>query len=101
MDPLRHPDLIEISRRLRLQLSRVLDAEQEAAAITVQRRSTLRDRLLDAEDRDEEIRIISSDGTIRTGTVKSVGMDHVVLGTGQATAFIGLNHIVALEVTKR
>ncbi len=62
MDPLRHPDLIEISRRLRLQLSQVLEAEQEAAAITLRRRSTIRDRLLDAEDRNESVLITCVDG---------------------------------------
>ena len=54
MDPLRHPDLIEISRKLRHQLEMVLAAEQEAAAATLRRRRTVRDRPLEAEDRGEQ-----------------------------------------------
>ena len=97
MDPLRHPDLIEISRRLRLQLSQMLEAEQEAAAITLRRRSTIRDRLLDAEDRNESVLITSIDGRDRSGTVGGVGVDHVVLETSGAAAYIALLHIVVIR----
>ena len=98
MDPLRHPDLIEISRRLRLQLRQVLDAEQEAAAVTLRRKSTIRDRLLDAEDRNEVIHLACSDGSGRAGKVAAVGVDHVVLNTGTTFAYLGIQHIVAMEV---
>lgn len=101
MDPLRHPDLIEISRRLRHQLCQVLEAEQEAAAITLRRRSTVRDRLLDAEDRNEEIRVACGEGTIRQGKVAAVGVDHVVLETGTAVSYVAIPHIVAIEVPLR
>ena len=97
MDPLRHPDLVEVSRRLRLQLAEVLQAEQEAAAITLRRRSTIRDRLLDAEDRDEIVRVTSIDGRARTGSVAAVGADHVVLAMGNAAMFVPLMHIVVIE----
>jgi len=97
MDPLRHPDLIEISRRLRLQLAEVLEAEQEAAAITLRRRSTIRDRLLDAEDRGEAVRVSCVDGTTRTGLVGAVGIDHVVIETSGTTACLALPHIVLVE----
>lgn len=99
MDPLRHPDLIEISRRLRNQLSRVLEAEQEAAAVTLRRRSSLRDRLLDAEDRNEEIALMCIDGITRRGRVAGVGVDHVVLETSATAAYVGISHIVAIEVS--
>lgn len=98
MDPLRHPDLIAISRRLRHQLSQVLEAEQEAAAVTLRRRSTIRDRLLDAEDRAETIRVTGIDGTTRTGRVDAVGTDHVVLQLDGHAAYLSLGHIVAVEV---
>jgi len=101
MDPLRHPDLIEISRRLRHQLAQVLEAEQEAAAITLRRRSTLRDRLLEAEDRDEAIRITCIDGGSRRGNVSAVGVDHVVLENGETEAYVAIVHIVSIEVTTR
>ncbi|MDH3261045.1 MAG: hypothetical protein OEM81_02290 [Acidimicrobiia bacterium] len=99
MDPLRHPDLIEISRRLRLQLAQVLDAEQEAAAITLRRRSTIRDRLLDAEDRGEAVRIACVDGATRTGRVGAVGVDHVILERDGATSCVAIVHIIAVEDT--
>ena len=97
MDPLQHPDLIEISRRLRLQLAQVLEAEQEAAAITLRRRSTIRDRLLDVEDRGEAVRIGCIDGLHRTGRVGAVGVDHVVLETNSAVAYVAILHIVVVE----
>jgi hypothetical protein len=96
MDPLRHPDLIEISRLLRFQLAQVLEAEQEAAAITLRRRTTLRDRLLDAEDRNEIVRVTCTDGVVRTGPVGAVGMDHVVLEANGAI-YVALLQIVAVE----
>ena len=98
MDPLRHPDLIDISRRLRLQLSQVLEAEQEAAAITLRRRSTIRDRLLDAEDRAEVVRAACTDGVGRTGEVAAVGIDHVVLNMDGTSAYVAISHIIAVEV---
>ena len=93
MDPLRHPDLIDISRRLRLQLSQVLEAEQEAAAI-------IRDRLLDAEDRAEVVRATCTDGVGRTGEVGAVGIDHVVLNMDGTSAYVAISHIIAVEVAK-
>ena len=98
MDPLRHPDLIEVSRRLRSQLRQVLEAEQEAAAVTLRRKTTIRDRLLDAEDRNEVIHLACSDGSDRSGKVAAVGVDHVVLNTGTTVVYLGIQHIVAMEV---
>ena len=100
MDPLRHPDLIEISRHLRRQQAQVLEAEQEAAAITLRRRTTIRDRLLDAEDRSETTRVTSVDGATRTGRVVAVGMDHVVLETKSVTICVALSHIIVIEATR-
>lgn len=97
MDPLRHPDLVEISRRLRVQLAEVLEAEQEAAAITLRRRSTIRDRLLDAEDREELVRITPLEGGARTGTVAAVGADHVVLEMDNKAVYVSLMHIAVIE----
>ena len=98
MDPLRHPDLIEISRRLRVQLAEVLEAEQEAAAITLQRRSTIRDRLLDADDRRDAVRVTCVDGTTKTGLIGAVGVDHVLLELEGVAVYVGIAHIVAIEV---
>jgi hypothetical protein len=99
MDPLRHPDLVEISRHLRLQLAQVLEAEQEAAAITLRRRRTIRDRLLDAEDRNEVVEVGCVAGNMRSGKVWAVGVDHVVLELKGRRAYIAIPHIVSVEVT--
>lgn len=86
MDPLRHPDLVDISRTLRRQLDAVLDAEQQAARATLRRRRTLRDRLLEAEDRQEIIDLTLTNGDSFAGRLIAVGADHVlVLGSGTET----------------
>ena len=95
MDPLRHPDLIDLSRHLRRQWERVADAEQAAARATWLRRRTLRDRLIDAEDRSEHTTIWCIDGRSPSGIVLSVGSDHVVLRTGERNRFILLHQIVS------
>lgn len=98
MDPLRHPDLIELSRKLRRQLDTVLAAEQEAAAATLRRRRTLRDRLLDAEDRTEQVVIHTAGNRSWTGRVAAVGADHIMLEVSDREVFITLEECVALEV---
>lgn len=98
MDPLRHPDLLELSRKLRRQLETVLAAEQEAAAATLRRRRTLRDRLLDAEDRTEEVVVHTAGNKAWTGRVRAVGADHLVLRVSDREVFISLVECVALEV---
>ncbi len=95
MDPLRHPDLIEVSRHLRRQWERVVEAEQAAARATWLRRRTLRDRLIDAEDRGEQATLWCIDGRASTGLVGAVGSDHVVLLTGDRSRFVLLHQIVA------
>lgn len=97
MDPLRHPDLVELSRKLRRQLDSVLAAEQAAAAATLRRRRTLRDRLLDAEDRAEQI-ILHTRAESWTGTVAAVGADHVLLDRSDREVFVALSECVAIEV---
>lgn len=97
MDPLRHPDLVDISRRLRHHLQMVLEAEQEAAAVTLRRMRTLRDRLLDAEDRREEVRLSRADRRCVNGRVTAVGVDHVVIDTGGNWEYVALVHLVAVR----
>lgn len=97
MDPLRHPDLVELSRKLRRQLDSVLAAEQAAAAATLRRRRTLRDRLLDAEDRTERITLHTASQSW-TGTVAAVGADHVLLQQAEREVFVSLADCVAIEV---
>lgn len=86
MDPLRHPDLVDISRTLRHQLDRVLDAEQQAARANLRRRRTLRDRLLEAEDRQEMVDVTLTNSDSFTGRLIAVGADHILLvGAGTET----------------
>ena len=94
-DPLRHPDLVAVSQQLRRQWERVVEAEQAAARATWWRRRSLRDRLIDAEDRNELATLWSIDGRAAVGTVHAVGSDHVVLRSGAKSRFMLLHQIVA------
>jgi len=97
MDPLGHPDLERLGRDLRARLDETLDAEQLAARAAFRRRRTLRDRLLEADDRGEQIVLSTSDGHFYRGTVDAVGVDHVVILDGGIERFVAIAHIVALE----
>ena len=95
MDPLRHPDLVEITHRLRSQYERILQAEQEAAVVLRRRRQTLRDLLIEAEDRHACVRLITNGGTTLEGALETVGLDHVTIGTTAVALF----HIETAEFT--
>ncbi len=97
MDPLRHPDLEHLSRVLRDRLDDTLETEQAAARAAVRRRRTLRDRLLEAEDRTEQVVLSTSDGHFYRGSVDAVGVDHVVILDGDIERYVAIAHIVALE----
>lgn len=79
MDPLRHPDLIEITRKLRIQYEQILQAEQDAAALMRRRHQTLRDRLIEAEDRDERVRITTTSGLTVEGIPTAIGLDYMLI----------------------
>lgn len=93
MDPLRHPDLVELTRRLRSQFEVIRGAEREAAAIVHRRSQTLRDRFLDAEDRHERATVVTVDGSVLDGAVNGVGLDHVIL----AGSVVSLFHVTRAE----
>lgn len=95
MDPLRHPDLVEISRRLRHQLDAVLAAEQQAAMATLRRRRTIRDRLIEAEDRAENVSLKVATGEAVSGRLVAVGADHLVISTPHRETFVHLDHIAS------
>ena len=65
--------------------------------MSARRRRTLRDRLLDSEDRAEHIVLTTSDGQIHRGIVEAVGVDHVVVTDGPTERFIAISHIITLE----
>ncbi len=98
MDPFGHPDLVRLGRSLRNRLDDTLDAEQSAARAAALRRRTLRDRLLDSEDRTELLVLSTADGQIHRGVVEAVGVDHVVLIDGDVERFVAIAHIVTMEV---
>ncbi len=97
MDPFSHPDLEQLGRALRDRLDETLDAEQSAARSAVLRRRTLRDRLIESEDRGEDIVLSTSDGQVYRGNVEAVGVDHVVLRETSRERFVALTHVVSME----
>lgn len=82
-----HPDLIEIDRHIRTHLDRVLRAEQEAADLSRRRSATLRDRLIDLEERGDSIVVSHREGEI-AGVIESVGADHFDLVSAQGSVII-------------
>lgn len=92
-----HPDLGALGRRLRHEMDDILRAEQYAARIAAQRRSTIRDRLLLAEDRAERVHIEVVGGSDIHGVVSAVGADHVVLDDSRRQALVALQHVVAVR----
>ena len=78
MDSLRHPDLVEMAGELRHVIDAVLGAEQAAAAVAHPRHRTLRDVLIEAEDRGVVVVVDTSTGSPEGRP--SVGADHVVVG---------------------
>ncbi len=97
MDPLRHPDLIDVARSLRSRWEQVVEAEQAAARATWWRKRSVRDRLIDAEDREEVAAISSLDGRTTTGVIHSVGSDCVAVRSGGRVRFVLLHQIVAVS----
>ncbi len=96
-DPLRHPDLVEMARRLRSQLESVLDAERAAAHAIARRSETMRDRLIMAEDNGDRVVITCCDGGRRVGRLGGVGLDLVVVLGPDREQVVALRHIVTLE----
>ena len=93
-----HPDLRALGRRLRVEMDETLRAEQYAARVSAQRRTTIRDRFLMAEDRAERLNIEVVDGTDISGTVVAVGVDHVVIADRHRHCWVALAHVVAVRV---
>ncbi len=93
-----HPDLRALGRRLQLEMDETLRAEQYAARVSAQRRSTLRDRLLIAEDRGESLIVEAVNGTTISGTIVAMGADHAVVQSVRRRAWIALHHIVTIRV---
>ncbi len=97
MDPFGHPDLQRLGRSMRNQLDETLDAEQHAARAAARRRMTIRDRLLESEDRAERVVLSTTDGHVYHGLVEAVGIDHIVILDGDVDRYLAIAHIVAME----
>ncbi len=82
---------------MRARIDRTLDAEMEAARAAARRRRSIRDRLLDAEDRSATVSISTLDGSIRRGVVEAVGSDHVELLHAGTWFAIAIQHISIVE----
>jgi hypothetical protein len=98
MDPFSHPDLERLGRTLRDRLDETLIAEQSAARSAARRRRTLRDTLLESEDRSDTVVMSAIDGHTYRGVVEAVGVDHVVLIDSGRFTHIAISHIVSLGV---
>jgi hypothetical protein len=94
-----HPDLSALGRRLRIEMDETLRAEQHAARVAAQRRSTLRDRFLLAEDRAERLHVAVVDGSDIAGQVVAVGADHIVIAHAGRRCWIAMHHVVAVRST--
>ena len=88
-----HPDLRNLAARMQLELEQALEAEFAAAALSASRRSTLRDRLIEFEQRPVVVYWLG--GTSAGGTVTAVGVDYLEL-RGPAAI-----HLVPLLLVER
>ena len=97
MDPFGHPDLERLGRTLRSRLDETLDAEQAAARMAALRRRTIRDRLIEADDRAQDLVLATVDGHFARRHVSAVGVDHVVIEDSGREIYVAIGHIVTLE----
>ncbi len=96
-DEMFHPDLVETGRVLSHRLDQILEAEQQAAAIAARRLSTLRDRLLDAEDRGVVVAVHTKDGRPAEGA-PAVALDHIEVATPSGAVLIPFTEITRVEL---
>lgn len=79
-------------------MDRTLDAEMEAARAAAQRRCSLRDRLLTAEDASQQVVVTTSDGAVHGGRISAVGTDHITIEVSGRTRIVALLHVTSVEV---
>jgi hypothetical protein len=100
LDPLRHPDLIEIGQRLRDAFDRAATAELEAARVAHMRTRGLRELLMEWEDAGRAVRVSTrSDRHLDAMRIHAVGLDHVVLTAGDQRTVVPLEAISVIEAT--
>ena len=99
LDSVTHPDLVALGRTLRERMDRTLDAEMEAARAAARRRRTLRDVALEAEDRQAEVLVTTTNGAVHQGVIRAVGADHLDLDDGESIA-VAFHHVVSVAIRR-
>lgn len=97
LDDVRHPDLVDLDHRLTIRLEAVLDAEQEAAAVSARRILTLRDRLILAENQNATATVWTRAGVV-SGAVTAVCSDHIEVTQTTVTSLVPLDSILAVRL---
>src|SRR5665811_34606 len=96
IDPDRsHPELEELARLAERRFDLVLEAEHEAAMVSLNRVSTMHDRLLDLEDRRAEVTVTTVAGS-HSVRLTAVGLDHVILMGDDRRTFVRLDDVIAV-----
>ena len=92
-----HPDLVDLGRRLQRRLEDVLEAEHRAAAVEMRRTSTLRDRLIEIEDRESPVVVWTVGGGRFEGRRLTMAGDHVEITTTRGRALGATGFIEAID----
>lgn len=91
-----HPDLEDLGRAMQARFDRVIEAERRAAALAARRNASLRDRLLEAEDRGCGAEVITLDGLRHRGALEVVAADHLEIAGAGGTVLVSLSAIAAV-----
>lgn len=97
MDPLRHPDLIEVGRRLRETFDRAAAAELETIRVALARSRGLRDLLIEWEDEQRLVRVSLPTTTLTPMTIHGVGVDHLLLADGDRLLAVPFEGVACIE----
>ena len=90
-----HPEIEAFSRAAEHRFDLVMEAEQEAAMVGLNRVATLRDRLIEFEDRRSDVTVTTVAGS-HSGRLTAVGMDHLVLLTDALRTIVRLDDVIAV-----
>ncbi|NND84463.1 MAG: hypothetical protein HKN46_04880 [Acidimicrobiia bacterium] len=99
MDPLRHPDLIEVGRRLRDAFDRAAAADLETARVAHARARGLRELLIEWEDAGQRVRVTAGPADTPPMTIEAVGFDHVVLAAAGRRLAVPFDAITTVEAS--
>lgn len=90
-----HPEIEAFARLAERRFDLVLEAEHEAAMVSLNRVSTLHDRLLDLEDRKADVTVCTVAGS-HSGRLMAVGLDHLILVGDDHRTFVRLDDVIAV-----